>query len=54
MSEPTRLTHQPVVGWVGLAFSWLANKWVGLGWLTKWPTCDRLGWTELGGPFWQL
>jgi len=35
-SEPTRLTHQPVIGWTGFKGFWLANKWVELGWLTKW------------------
>jgi len=39
--EPTRLTHQPMVGWVRFKFFWLANKWAGLGWLTKWSTHDR-------------
>jgi len=30
VGEPTHLTHQPVVGWVGLQNFWLTIKWVGL------------------------
>ena len=30
VSEPTHLTHQPVVGWAGLQKCWLTIKWVGL------------------------
>ena len=43
-SEPTRLTHQLVVGRVGFKFFWLANKWAGLDWLTKWPTRGGSSW----------
>ena len=31
VGEPTHLTHQPVVGWVGLQNFWLTKKWAGLG-----------------------
>ena len=43
-----------MVGQVGFEFFWLTNKWVRLGWLTKWSThggSDRIG---SGYPFWQL
>jgi len=52
--EPTRLIHQPAVGRVGLKFFWLANKWAGLGWLTKWSTCGRSSQVGPSYLFWQL
>jgi len=30
IGESIHLTHQPVVGWVGLQNFWLTIKWVGL------------------------
>jgi len=52
--EPTRLTRQLVVDWARFKFFCLANKWVGLDWLTKWST--RGGSSRIGPdyPFWQL
>jgi len=52
VSEPTHLTHQPVVGWAGLQKIWLTLKWAGLGSLVFWPDpwwanpCE-LGWLTL-------
>jgi len=31
VGESTHLTHQPVVGWVGLQNFWFTRKWAGLG-----------------------
>jgi len=33
-----------MVGRAGFELFWLTNKWVGLGWLTKWPTHGGPGW----------
>jgi len=41
-----------VVGWAGFKYFWLANKWVGLGWLTKWSSRDGSSWIRPDYLFW--